>query len=78
MPTQELFLEAQNRIFSLALIQEPYVGSEGELKIYTGTCVIQDEQKGSKPVKAAIVIFDDEIEIANDLTMTKKTSLRLL
>lgn len=68
LATNELFLEARKRNISFALVQEPYVGAAGELKRYSGTRILQCEQNRTKPVKAAIVVFDDDIEILNDQT----------
>lgn len=68
LATQELFLEAQKRSVSFALVQEPYVGSVGELKQYGNTRIIQCGPSRTKPVKAAIVVFDQGIEILHDQT----------
>lgn len=68
MATQELFREAQNKKISFALVQEPYVGAAGELKRYGQARIIQCGASRTKPVKAAIVLFDQNIEVLNDMT----------
>lgn len=70
LATQELLIEAQKRRISLALVQEPYVGAIGELKQHTGTRVVQCGTNRTKPVKAALIIFDDEIGIIENPTLT--------
>lgn len=72
LATQELLLEAQKRKLSFAVVQEPYVGAVGELKRYTGTRVIQSGPMRAKPVKAAIIVFDDEIQILTNSTISSE------
>lgn len=69
LATQELVIEAQKRKIDVALIQEPYVGAPGVVGGYPGARVVQ--HKGpiqNKPVKAAIMIFNDKLEIIIDAT----------
>lgn len=51
---------------SVALVQEPYVGGTGVMKQYPGTRVIQCSLNRQKPVKAAIVVFGDNLEVIHD------------
>ncbi|KAJ2947204.1 hypothetical protein O0L34_g16912 [Tuta absoluta] len=67
---QELILEGQNNKVSWALVQEPYVGNIGEVKQYQGTRIVQKIQRGEAPVKAAIIVFDDQIEVREKPTLT--------
>ncbi|CAK1553849.1 unnamed protein product [Leptosia nina] len=68
--TTELIMEGQRRKVSVALVQEPYVGKEGKMKIYGGTRIFQFVGKAEKVVKAAIVLFDPNTDatLCPDLT----------
>lgn len=57
---------AQARGISVALVQEPYVGRTGVMKQTPGTKVIQCSLNRQKPVKAAIVVFGDNLEVIHD------------
>ncbi|KOB75409.1 TRAS3 protein [Operophtera brumata] len=70
LATQELFLEAQKRNVSFALVQEPYVGSEGQLKRYGTTRIIQCGPDRTKPVKAAIVVVDNSVTSSDHNAIT--------
>ncbi|KAJ2950333.1 hypothetical protein O0L34_g8563 [Tuta absoluta] len=67
---QELFMEAQKRKTCFALVQEPYVGDEGEIKITQSMRIIQSAKPRTKPVKSAIIVFNGEIDIIEDPTLT--------
>lgn len=60
---KELLQEGHKRGTSFAIVQEPYVGSVGEITPASGFRVIQRTQNRVKPVKSAIVVFDDQLEI---------------
>lgn len=70
LATQEAILESQKRGAYFALIQEPYVGSEGEMKQARGYRVIQKRQYRTKPVKSAIVVFNNDVEVVESPEMT--------
>ncbi|CAK1583199.1 unnamed protein product [Parnassius mnemosyne] len=67
-----MITEATWKKISFALVQEPYIGRIGEMKKYPGTRIIQchREPNTEKVIKAAIVLFDDTINITQcpDLT----------
>lgn len=60
---QEILLEATKRKFAIALLQEPYVGNIGRLKEYKGTKIYQCAIPEAGTVKAAIIVFDDTIDV---------------
>lgn len=62
--------EAGRRKTALALVSEPYVGARGTLKQHTGTRVVQRSLGRTKPNKAAIVVFDPDIEIIEHPLLT--------
>ncbi|CAK1590822.1 unnamed protein product [Parnassius mnemosyne] len=72
LATAELIIEATKKNISFALIQEPYIGRIGEMKVYPGTKIVQCNRKPNteKVIKAAIALFDDTISITQcpDLT----------
>lgn len=70
LATEELLVEAEKRKISFALVQEPYVGAKEELKQYQGTRVVQKYQNRIKPVKAAIVVFDGNMEVVEEPALT--------
>ncbi|CAH2247041.1 jg23896 [Pararge aegeria aegeria] len=70
LATQELLKEAVSRKVDISLVQEPYVGADGFIKQYNGVRVVQKHQGRCKPVKAAIVIHNDEIVINEDPALT--------
>lgn len=51
-------------------MQEPYVGAEGVLKQYPGTRVVQISRGRQGPVKAAIIVFDDKLQLYEDPNLT--------
>lgn len=59
-------MAAQAREISVALVQEPYVGRTGVMKRNPGTQVIQCSLNRQKPVKAAIVVFGNNMEVIHD------------
>ncbi|XP_026331273.1 uncharacterized protein LOC113238652 [Hyposmocoma kahamanoa] len=61
LATDELMIEAGKRGIALALIQEPYVGATARMKDYRGARIFQNTGEGT--VKAAIVVFDNNIDI---------------
>lgn len=63
LATQELMLEAGRRKTAFALVSEPYIGNTGELKQQVGTRIVQRSHNRAKVNKAAIVVFDPDIEI---------------
>ncbi|GBP21023.1 hypothetical protein EVAR_11054_1 [Eumeta japonica] len=58
LATSELLVEADRRRIAVALVQEPYVGSIGELRRYPGCRVVQKATPRRGPVKAAIIVLD--------------------
>lgn len=64
--TQELVMEAQRRKVDVALVQEPYVGNLNRVAKPPGTRVVQCKSVQDKPVKAAIMIFNDKLEVMID------------
>lgn len=70
LATEELLFEAGKRNIAFALVQEPYVGNKDELRQYPGTRVVQKTQNRTKPVKSAIMVFDDDLEVIEDPTLT--------
>lgn len=64
--THELLMEADKRKLSIALTQEPYVGSEGMMKKHIGTTVVQAIKGGEKTSKSAIVVFDARLDVSWD------------
>lgn len=67
---QELIQESVKRNFSFALVQEPYVGAEGEIKHHPGIRTIQKLRDRRGPVKAAIFVFDDKLRLYEDCALT--------
>lgn len=79
LATHELLIEAKKLGACFALVQEPYVGNKNELKQYTGTRVIQCTRNRSKPVKAAIVVLNDDVNIiANPLLTSENIASAIL
>lgn len=72
LATQDLLHEAQKRKARFALIQEPYVGAKGVVNQYTGVRIVQKEHNRTKPVKAAILVFDDQVEVIASPTLTNE------
>lgn len=64
--TQKLVVEAQKRKVDIALVQESYVGYQGRVGKYPGARTVQCESVQNKPVKAAIMIFNDKLEVITD------------
>lgn len=79
LATQELLIEAGKQKACFALVQEPYVGNKDELKQHFGTRVVQCTRNRTKPVKAAIVVFNDDVDvIANPMLTTENIAVALL
>lgn len=76
--TIELLKAAEDQGVSVALVQEPYVGSSGTLKQYPGTTVIQCTLRRSKPVKAAIIVFGDRLRIIHDPQLVTETEAAVI
>ncbi|GBP36308.1 hypothetical protein EVAR_85557_1 [Eumeta japonica] len=72
--TAELLQLATEKGISIALVQEPYVGNQGILKQNPGTKVIQCTVGRQKPVKAAIIVFGDKVEVLHDPQLTETES----
>lgn len=79
LATQELLIEAEKQKTCFALVQEPYIGSKGEVKQYSGTRVVQRTLHRTKPIKAAIIVFDEAIEVvANPMLTTENIAVAIL
>ncbi|XP_049868206.1 uncharacterized protein LOC126371572 [Pectinophora gossypiella] len=63
LATQELMIEAGKRKATAALIQEPYVGGATKMSGFRGVRVFQSTRPGSGTVKAAIAIFDPDLNV---------------
>lgn len=63
LATTELMVEASKRKLAFALVQEPYVGSRRMMKDYRGARLYQNTPVGDGTVKAAIVVFDGELDV---------------
>lgn len=72
LATDELIMEAGRRKTSFALVSEPYIGASGVLKQPNGTRVIQRSLNREKPNKAAIIVFDPDIEIIEHPLLTSE------
>ncbi|CAH2208350.1 jg5084, partial [Pararge aegeria aegeria] len=70
LATKELLYESQNRKISFALVQEPYVGADGELAQARGHRVVQKTQNRTKQVKSAIIVLDDDLEVVEHPALT--------
>ncbi|XP_072948186.1 uncharacterized protein [Epargyreus clarus] len=62
----------------IALVQEPYVGKAGVIGQYPGTKIIQCSQNRQKPVKAAILVFGEQLEITHDPQLVTETEAAAL
>ncbi|CAG9138004.1 unnamed protein product [Plutella xylostella] len=60
---------------SIALVQEPYVGKHGYMKQQPGTRLIQCTLNRQKPVKAAIIVFGDLLEVIHDPQLVTETEV---
>lgn len=72
LATDELMLEAKKRKIAIALVQEPYVGRIKAMKSYGGARVYQDSSSNGGTVKAAIVVFDQDIDVIQCPKFTTK------
>lgn len=74
LATDEYLWEAQKRGVGFGLIQEPYVGAIGRVKDYVGTRIVQKITPTipGKPIKAAIVVLDQNIRILADPTLSSE------
>lgn len=70
LATQEILLESQKQKVAITLVQKPYVGAIGEVKQYAGTRIVQKTQNTTKPIKAAIIVLDEGVEIIENPTLT--------
>ncbi|CAH2091367.1 unnamed protein product [Euphydryas editha] len=66
LATAELFQVASEKGISFALVQEPYIGRMGEMRQHFGAKIIQCTLGRQKPVKAAIIVFGDSVEVIHD------------
>lgn len=73
LATAEMFKAAKEQGVSIALVQEPYVGRNGYMKDTPGTQVIQCTLNRQKPVKAAVVVFGDKVEVIHDPQLVTET-----
>ncbi|XP_069361305.1 uncharacterized protein [Maniola hyperantus] len=78
LATAELLETAKRKGISIALVQEPYVGRSGVLKQYPGTKVIQCTLNRQKPVKAAVIVFGDQLEVIHDPQLVTETEAAVL
>lgn len=69
---------AKAKGISIALVQEPYVGASGVLKQNPGTQVIQCTLNRQTPVKAAIIVFGDRLEVIHDPQLVTETEVAVL
>lgn len=76
--TAELFQVAKDSNISVALLQEPYVGNTGVLKQHSGTKIIQCTLNRQKPVKAAVAVFCDQVEVIHDPQLVTETEAAVL
>ncbi|XP_063823084.1 uncharacterized protein LOC135073021 [Ostrinia nubilalis] len=76
--TAELLKAAEDMKAAIALVQEPYVGSTGTMKLPKGTQVIQCTINRQKPVKAAILIFSDKLRVIHDPQLVTETEAAVL
>lgn len=60
--SQECLREALQNKFSVLLLQEPFVGNRGTAKM--GTHKVVQSYRGTKPVKSAIVILNDQLVLS--------------
>ncbi|XP_063378586.1 uncharacterized protein LOC134665540 [Cydia fagiglandana] len=63
LATDELLVEAERRKIALALLQEPYVGASKEMRSHRGVRIYQSDGTEEGVVKAAIAIFDDDLNV---------------
>lgn len=63
LATNEVMIEASRRKIAVALLQEPYVGGAKSMKDYGGVRVFQSTCQGDGTVKAAIVVYDHELDV---------------
>lgn len=65
-----MLIEATKRKASIALLQEPYVGRERKVKSYRGARIFQCTNQRDGVVKAAIAIFDHDLDVTLYPTLT--------
>lgn len=72
-------IEASNRRMAFALLQEPYVGAIGRMRDYGGAKIFQNTNQGEGTIKAAIAVFDDELDVLQcpDLTTNNIIVVRI-
>lgn len=72
LATHELLLEAKAHKIAIALLQEPYVGREVVMKTQQGVRVYQDITSEGGPAKAAIAVFDQDLDVVQCPELTTK------
>lgn len=73
LATAELVKYAKEKGISIALVQEPYVGAIGSMSNHPGTQIIQCTLNRVKPVKAAIMVFGDKLQVIHDPQIVTET-----
>ncbi|CAH2034860.1 unnamed protein product, partial [Iphiclides podalirius] len=71
--TAELLQAALDKRVSVALVQEPYVGRNGVIKQHPGIRVIQCTLNRRKPVKAAVIVFGNQLRVIHDPQLVTET-----
>ncbi|CAB3256933.1 unnamed protein product [Arctia plantaginis] len=74
LATAELLGVAEERKVAIALIQEPYVGSIRRMRDYRGVRIFQALDDGSGTVKAAIAVFEQDLDVIQSQRKGGKTS----
>ncbi|XP_049874511.1 uncharacterized protein LOC126372706 [Pectinophora gossypiella] len=75
LATNELMLEANKIRAAFALLQEPYVGSSSGMKAYRGARIFQNTGQEEGTVKAAIAVFDQDMDIVQYPELTTNNIL---
>lgn len=70
LATNEMYIEAAKRRVALAMVQEPYVGGVGKMRSCGPARVYQCVGQEEGVVKAAIVVFDADLDIEQDPELT--------
>ncbi|GBP79447.1 RNA-directed DNA polymerase from mobile element jockey [Eumeta japonica] len=78
LATAELLQLATEKGISIALIQDPYVGNRDILQQNPDTKVIQCTVGRQKPVKAAIIVFGDKVDVLHDSQLVTETESAVL
>lgn len=69
LATNKLYMEARKKGTTIALLQEPYTGSIGKVKREKGVRIFQAQYKGEKPIKAAIAVFYEHLNVIHDQSL---------